>query len=346
MPNPDRALYTDEDTYRGACRQVEAKRQRLAEDSLRQIVDEDTWRDPIRRNAIKDAAADCDGDLWKAIDWLAESGHDDFVRLARELTNAAYGPARLLFPHRRADGTTADTGHDADLLASQVVIITMQGMQFPAPGTDRANWDSTERAAALTMRLAAFLARRLIEVRPRRERKALIVDEASWLANWKYGADWIASFVRHVRRWNTALFLMTQHPNDLKLLDPEGNTFASGGFVGCTGQVEVAEMSLGIVRAAPGLGSICPNLSWTQTAKGRVKIPGEYIWVDATGRVLRVRVDIAPFPVLAAVADTTPGTVEPDEDVGEVVTIYEPTSDFAVYDAVVDDEEPPDAVAV
>jgi hypothetical protein len=349
IPNPDPAGFTDQATYDAAVQQAQANRVALAQDALRQLVDDDTWSDPLRRNALKDAAGECDGDLWAAIDWLTRSGNDEYVRLARELTAAAYGPARLLFPHRRADGTIVEVEHD-DLLGSQVVVLTMQGMQFPAPGSSRKHWDSGERASALAMRLAAFLARRLIEIRPRRERKALIVDEASWLANWEHGAAWIASFVRHVRRWNTALFLMTQHPNDLKLLDPEGNTFACGGFVGCTEQVEVAEMSLGIVRAAPGLGAICPNLSWVKTREGRVKLPGEFLWVDPEGRVLRVRLDIDGFPILKAVANTTPGTEEGEQPqlpagTGHVVTIRKPPEEI-LPGLDIDTEEPPDAVAV
>lgn len=348
LPDPDRAGFIDQAAYDAALQQIRASRSTLAQDALRQIVDDDTWSDPLRRNALKDAAAECDGDLWAAIDWLTHSQNEEFLRLARELTAAAYGPARLLFPHRRADGTVVEVEHD-DLLGSQVVVLTMQGMQFPAPGSSRKHWDSTERASALAMRLAAFLARRLIEVRPRRERKALIVDEASWLANWEYGASWIASFVRHVRRWNTALFLMTQHPNDLKLLDPQGNTFACGGFVGSTEQVEVAEMSLQIVRAAPGLGAICPNLSWIKTRDGRVKLPGEFLWVDAEGRVLRVRLDIDGFPILKAAANTTPGSVS--TPAGEAVAASPVVNIRKQPEEILpglglDEEEPPDAVAV
>lgn len=332
IPDPHRDSYRTADGtfnlsgYEAARQKVHSDRVLLAQDSLRQLVDDDTWSDPARRNALKDAAGMCDGDLWAAIDWLGRpdeqrdtdqrtgkvtvtdaGGCEGNRRLARELTAAAYGPARVLFPTRTA-------GHNVDhtsILDAQIVIITMQGMQFPAPGSDQAHWTSDERAAALIMRLAAFLARRLIEVRPRRTRKILIVDEASWLANWSYGTAWIASFVRHLRRWKCALFIMTQHPEDLHRLDPEGNTFACGGFVGATEQLEVAEQSLRVIRAAAGLGSVVQNLSWVKTRMGRVKQPGEFLWVDAERRCERVRLDIEPFPVLAEAADTTTDDVEP-----------------------------------
>jgi hypothetical protein len=305
-----------------------AERLTVSQDSLRQLVDTDTWADPLRRNALKDAAAECDGDLWAAIDWLDrpdeerhvdpvtgqatilnQGGCDERRRLARDLTAMAHGPARVVFPYRGDDGRVVEP--EDGLLDSQVVVITMQGMQLPAPGSDRDHWDSSERAAALTMRLAAYLGRRLIEVRPRRARKALIIDEVSWLANWDQGSSWIASFVRHLRRWNTALFLMTQHPDDLKRLDPEGNTFASGGFVGATKQIEVAEMSLRIIRAAVALAATATKLSLVKDpVRGLVKMPGEFIWVDWQGRCMRVRLDIEAFPVLAALTNTTPDEVE------------------------------------
>lgn len=316
IPDPDPDVYRDADgaviaaAYGEARQRVQALRTALAVDAMRNLVDGDTWANEARREALKDAAADSGGDLWVAIDWLERSDRDGGCegnrRLARELTTAAYGPGRLLFPPR---GVALAKDTAGRLLDAQVVIITMQGMMFPAPSTAQEHWTSDERAAALAMRFAAFLARRLIEEQDRRERrcrKALIIDEASWLANWVHGQTWVQAFIRHVRRWNTAVFLMSQAADDLVALDPTGKAFAAGGFVGCTKDPGEAEKSLKLVHATAGLGEVCKTLSWVQTADGPVKRPGEFLMRDAQGRIERVRVDLDPFPTLARVANTTP----------------------------------------
>lgn len=310
VPDPDPADFGDPydgglrmDELRAAKERATATRVALATDNLQTLVGDDTWANEPRRWALQDAARDADGYMWGIVDWLNRSGDDGNRRLARELTVAAHGTARLLFPPRGVDAPSAAGG----LLDAQVVVITMQGMQFPAPSVDQKHWTSEERAGALTMRLAAFLAKRLIEVRPRRSRKALIVDEASWIANWSAGRAWIADFVRHVRRWNTALFLMTQHPEDLRKLDPEGTTFACGGFIGTTDRAQVAAASLALVGAAPGLEPVLKQLSWMSGPEGRQRVPGEFFYVDADERAERVRLDLDAYPELKAVASTTPG---------------------------------------
>lgn len=324
-PDPDPAEFGDPyvdgidmDAYLAAKATASATRIAFAIDDVKMILDDDTWSEKALRNAVKDAARYCDGNLWGMVDWLDRPDETDshgvvvrdyseYRRLAGELTTAAHSHARLLFPPRVQLAKPAD-----QLLDAQVVIITLQGMQFPAAGTDESRWTGPERAAALVMRKAAFLARRLVEVRNERTprcRQALIVDEASWLANWSHGQTWISSFVRHVRRWNVALYLMTQHPEDLRRLDPTGNTFASGGFIGTTKQESVGSHSLALTGAAAGLEKLLKRLSWvTDEDEGQRRWPGEFLWTDADDRTERVRLDLEPYPELKALADTTPGS--------------------------------------
>lgn len=335
IPDPDPAEFSVDGVTNMVELQAareEAREQRVAAaiDAMRAIFDDDTWANETRREAIKDSAWDCDGDLWKAVDWLArpdEQRHVDDAtgtvtvtnlgaceanrRLARELSSAAHGSARLLFPSRDRAVNVGKTGRG--LLGAQVTVITMQGMQFPRPGSDQKHWTTSERSAALIMRLAAYLGRRLIEEHDRRDRrcrKLLVVDEASWLANWEYGTAWISSFVRHVRRWNTALLLMSQHPADLAKLDAEGKTFSSGGFVGWHDKPEPVAASLALTGAPPGLETVVTSLTLVdredEDDPGRV--PGEFLMTDADRWTDRVRVDLDPYPVLAAVGDTTPGS--------------------------------------
>jgi hypothetical protein len=327
IPDPDPADYTDDDgvvdmvELRSA--QEDARKQRVtaAIDAMRAIFDDDTWANEVRREAIKDSAWDCDGNLWRAIDWLDRpedrGGSEANRRLARELTAAAHGSARLLFPPRdRAEAATQAGAlgvfRGRGLFDAQVTIITMQGMEFPRPGSDQRHWTSAERHAALIMRLTAHFGRRLIKEhdrRSRRCRKLLLVDEASWLANWEHGVAWISSFVRHARRWNCPMMLMSQHPRDLARLDPEGKTFSSGGFIGQHDKAEPATDSLALTGAPPGLEAVVTGLSLVpredEDDPGRV--PGEFLFTDADRWTERIRVDLDPYPVLTDVAYTSPG---------------------------------------
>ena len=297
--------------HRAAKEEASATRIALATDAVRALVDDDTWRTEDRRAAIKDAVADSDGDLWAAVDWLNRSDGDGGCegnrRVARELTLAAHSTARLLFPPR--DGSAPD---HSSLLDAQVVILTLQGMQFPAPSIDRAHWTAAERAGALLMHLAAWLGRRLIEDQNRRKprcRKTLMIDEASWLANWEQGTAWVKGFTRQARRWDCALFLLSQHGDDIARLDPQGQSFATGGFIGTTNRPDSAAANLAVVGAASGLEPVLKQLSYVTTEEGRVRRAGEFLWVDAAGRVERVRLDLEPFPELREMAYTTPGAV-------------------------------------
>jgi hypothetical protein len=320
IPDPDPADFCGDD---GVVDMVELKAARAAAseqrvaaaiDAMRAVFDDDTWANEARREAIKDSAWDSDGDLWKAVDWLdradRDGGCDSNRRLARELVSAAHGTARLLFPARdRAVNLGKDT---RGLLGAQVTIITMQGMQFPRPGSDQKHWTSAERSAALIMRLTAYLGRRLIEEHDRRERrgrKLLVVDEASWLANWEYGTAWIASFERHARRWNCPIMLMSQHPADLARLDPEGKTFSSGGFVGWHDKPEPVPASLALTGAPPGLEAVVTGLSLVarESEEDSGRVPGEFLFTDADRWTERVRVDLDPYPVLTDVAYASPG---------------------------------------
>lgn len=322
IPDPDPAEFKDPDSGvvdlgELQAARADAREQRVAAaiDSMRSIFDVDTWATEARREAIKDAARDTNGDLWKAVDWLArpddKGGCEANRRLADELTSAAHSSARLLFPARDRS-VDMSKGPARGLLDAQVTVITMQGMQFPRPGSDREHWTSAERHAALIMRLAAYLGRRLIEEhdrRNRRGRKLLIVDEASWVANWEYGVAWIAGFVRHTRRWNCPLMLMSQHPADLARLDPEGKVFSSGGFAGWHDKPDPATDSLALTGAAEGLEAVVTGLSLVkrEDEDEPSRVAGEFLWTDADGWTEQIRVDLAPYPVLAAVACTTPG---------------------------------------
>lgn len=298
VPDPPRDECASDDEWERELEVARSTRIGLMVDAARSIVDDDTWRQETRREAIKDACRDAVGDPWHMVDLLRERGH---VRLADEFTTAGKGLARLLFPPRKPQ-LIQELG--SDLLGSQVVVITLHGMEFPAPGTDHEHWTSEERVGAVMLRLAAFLVRRLIKTRPRRERKLLVIDEAHWLGTWEYGRAFVAGFVRNIRRWNLALFLLTQHPGDLARLDPQGESFASGGFVGYTKREDVAEASLAITGAAPGLSPVVKRLSWISKED---RLAGEFLWTDVSGRTERIRVDRDWLPELADFANTTPG---------------------------------------
>jgi hypothetical protein len=157
-------------------------------------------------------------------------------------------------------------------------------MSLPDPETtSRKDWGIEERASVMTTHLAAHYVRRFMHIRSRSERKDVIFDEVHWLSQWKDGPSVARTINRDSRRRNTFALFESQHGGDAKALDPSGELFTSGGFLGRQEKASSAQASLSLFDLPLNIGyeEVLADLG-----------NGEFLHVDDGGLAGTFQVDI------------------------------------------------------
>lgn len=279
IPWPDRDDFDDDDKWRAEKARVPELRVALLVDSMSGLLTESVRARDGMEEVLGDAASRADADPWGMLDILDETGRRDerVAMVARELRRAAHGHARILFPD-------ANRPLDEDGLESYgLVVMTLNGMSMPDPHSPRKDWGIEERASVVTTHLAAHYVRRFMHIRPRSERKDVIWDEFHWLASWKDGPAVARTINRDSRRRDTFALFGSQHGGDAKALDPSGELFTAGGFLGRQEKYSSAQASLEQYDLPLGIGyeEVLADLG-----------NGEFLHVDDQGLAGTFQVDV------------------------------------------------------
>jgi hypothetical protein len=235
--------------YRAACEAAEAERKELAESVLLDMLDSDDRTDRDTKDAIRTAIDAVGGgpdnaldDVLDQLDRLAVlpsgTGINDGSsaepgsavvsaevraaagRAGRQLrTMSKLAAAQVLF---RGDSAGPSDHTYSAIADSRVTILTMPGLQIDDSG-DPSRQTATERMATPLIRLAAWLAMRLVYDKPPALAKLLFLDENRYLNQSAAGRTLNMRLSRDNRKFRVRAFVLSQLAADFLNL-AEGNS--------------------------------------------------------------------------------------------------------------------------
>jgi hypothetical protein len=227
---------------------------------------------------------------WEVIEALEARG-GEAAELGDQLRDAAaLRDGALILGEQGQRPTPVDT-------SAPLTVITIDGVQLPAENTAPADYSLRERIAQPVLALAILFASRFIYSGPADRRRQLHLDEVHFLARWSSGRSFFQRLARDSRKRNTAVFASSQVPADVLSLGV-GALFAHA-FVGRLEDEETTREALRLVRTPEVYASTIAGLSRQH--------PGEFLYLDPSGRVQRVRIDAAWLPHLTSALRTDPG---------------------------------------
>jgi hypothetical protein len=300
---PDGRMAEAESALRGwqdACRAAEAQRRALAEDILKMLLPpralaeagaEDAIGEAVRRAPATAGASP--RDVIGQLRGLDEYGlQNRGPLLASRLEVLADHPlARLFFP--RPDGDPAEVTAGRRLLT----VMTLRGLVIPDHDRRPEDYGVEERLSIPVLHLAAQLLRRMQFDLPRQARKAVIIDEAHFLARDSVGVQQMNELSRDSRKNNTAAVLASQNPPDLLAAGVANLVGAAFAF-----RTEGAEE----LAATCGLLGLPAGRGYEAGIAGSGR-SGECLFRDGTGGTERIQIDLGLDPDLLAALSTTPG---------------------------------------
>lgn len=307
IPEPCADEFGSEREFHRAQARAHAERKQLGFDTFRMMLPNTSLRNPATDKRLRDAIRFVGGavtvnphqviEKLRAMD-AAGRGLADLLE-----ESAEFPLGELIFPdtHR---ALTAEQAVDKPL-----VVISMSGLVLPDPSTDRDHWSIEELFAQPLLHLAAFYTSRFIYRRSMGERKNIFLDESHFMGNWGSGRALFVRLGRDSRKWNTAVYTSSQHPDDV-LSVGRVEALLGGALVGRLEDLELAEKAMsGLLRAPKSYASAVTKLS-PRPAPGAsfdVSRTGEFIYRDCYGRVDKIRIDRDWAPELAEILETTPG---------------------------------------
>lgn len=284
-----------------------AERKQLAFDVFRMLLSSATLDDPHTGRVLRDVLREVGGghDVNpRRVLTLLEASDDPHARyIVRELRDAAEDPdIQLIFPEDDEAPPVADATADHKL-----VVITMPGLVMPPEGSDRREWTIEALHAQPLLHLAAHFTSRFIYGRARQQRKNIVLDENQIMGTWSSGAALMVRLARDSRKWNTAVYPSSQHPDDAMGI-PGLDALIGGAFVGRLQSDEVAERACNLLRLNSSYAQVLQSLS-PPAEEGRPETAraGEFLLRDPLERLGRVQVDFGWWPELEKVLDTRPG---------------------------------------
>lgn len=306
VPEPHRSDYTNDREFARAVKRARAERSQLGFDVMRMMLPSAMLRDPRVDAALRDAIRHVGGEVTAnprgVITSLDQIDSDAAREVSRHLRDAAEFPlGELIFPEydQPIESNIADD--------RALVVITMPGLQTPDPDIPRENWSTEELYAAPLLHLAAFFTSRYIYRRDRNVRKNLFLDENHFMAQWGSGRALFVRLSRDSRKWNTAVYAASQHPDDV-LGVGKVEALIGGAFVGRLEDIQTARSAMRLLRAPEEYASVVTGLS-PKPPPGQMSTDrsGEFLYRDAYGRVDKIRLDSQWHPELHDVLVSTPG---------------------------------------
>lgn len=308
IPEPQRHEYPTEQEHVRAVRRAAAERQQLLFDTCRMLMPSsalaDARTDRGLRNAVRAVGGSVTANPHRVMTVLRASGDEHDTELARLLEDAAEFPlGELIFPTDDAD-LSLERSEDKTLL-----VITMPGLVTPDPSLERQQWSTEELYTLPLLHLAAFFTSRFIYARPMNQRKNIFLDENHFMGSWGSGRALFVRLSRDSRKWDTAVYAASQHPDDV-LGVGKVEALIGGALVGRLEDEDTAKRAVRqLLRApeeyAPAVMRLSPRPAPGEPLD-RARV-GEFIYRDAYGRPATIRFDADWHPELRAALQTTPG---------------------------------------
>jgi hypothetical protein len=303
IPEPCRADYPDDATYREAVATAASNRIESMRDTLAGLLDWGFRQEERKINALlTSACAQVGGaygeDPWAYVDAIKQRG--ELGREVAELLTAQsqMRGAALVFPK---PGTQVDPGKATSLLdrATFTVISTHGLAQPPAGNSDRNTWTPAQQLTPSILHQVANLAT-LAMYQDRDELVNITVDELRLIASVGSAfTSWLNRTTVDSRKWSAHVGLLFQAPRMITDLDASIANLAGSVFVGRSRaeDAKAAKVLLGDEVEGSGLEDTLVDLA-----------AGEFMVRDWLGRRRLVYVDRSwwPEPLFKAL-DTTPG---------------------------------------
>jgi hypothetical protein len=297
---------TAEDDWLAAVKRAAGERRQLLLDTLRMLLPADLLAnhgtDRVLRDAVRVLGGGADANPSDIMRILKDQGTELALEIRGLLFDAAEYPlGELIFP--TSGEISVDRADDKAL-----VVITMPGLVPPDTGSDPREWSTEQRYTLPLLHLAAFYTSRFIYGQNMHQRKNIFLDENHFMGSWGSGKALFIRLSRDSRKWNTAVWAASQHPDDVLVGKVE--SLIGGALVGRLEDAETARIATTqLLRAPEEYAQVVTGLS-PRPAPGQSidsgKV-GEFLYRDAYGRVAKVRFDAAWHPELLAALNTTPG---------------------------------------
>lgn len=284
--------------YEEAVEAAQAERQALVVDIARRSLEADLYQHPGTLSALRAAARavkpwKSHHTLWDLIDALHHGDEHSHI-LADALTDASQMPMlSLLFPPEGQGGDFRSVHNN-----SVLTVISTPGVRRAPDETERFDWSPAELAADPVLRLTSYYTDRALFAKRMSDRAIAIFDEAEDLTDSGTGRGYLSRLGRDHSKHNIAVYLMLKSISD-DMLSGELRNFLAGAFVGRMANQRVAETMLDIL-----------NIGDKAYARSLMRLsetsPGEFIHLDAEGRVGGIKVDVDYYPPLRDAVLTNP----------------------------------------
>lgn len=298
---PDPADFDAPGLYAEARQEAQAERRNLTIEMARRALPADLYADPGTQRALAAAGRaysvrsswETTTTFWDLIRSLEALGDPHADAVAAGLRDASTAPLlRLMFPPEGGELPSAQV-YDKVL-----TIITTPGIQRPADGTLRTDWNAREIGADAILRLVGLFTDRLIFTKARQERAVVIYDEAEMITDSAAGRSLFSRLGRDHSKHNLAVYLMVKSISD-QMMDGELRNFIASVFAGRMANAQPA------LEALKLLGLEDPAHVQTLMSLSEVQA-GQFVHLDVEGQIAPVQIDIDWHQSLKAVLLTDP----------------------------------------
>ena len=289
--------------YRRAVTAAKKERRALINDLLWMPMPDDVRRIDGARGVLRTTI--------KQFEWEETSDLHPLMNELRMLGNegdrAAKAVADVLFDmaedeHLRA--FFADAGEGGDFRVETIArplltVITTPGIKRATAGTEREEWNDSETAAAPLLHAAGLLTSRVLYDKPMTAPVSGYFDEADNLKDSGSSRAMMNRLGRDHSKWNQNIEIGSQNLDGAMVGDLRN--FVAGYYVGLMRNRAHAEQMLDEIRIQ--------DRSYASTLMGlSATAPGEFVHLDADGRVEAMRMDLEDVPQLKETLFTNPGT--------------------------------------
>lgn len=298
---PDPSDFDAPGLYAEARQEAQAERRNLTLEMARRALPADLYAAPATQRALAAAGRaysarsswETTTTFWDLIRALEVLDDPHALVVADGLRDASTAPLlRLMFPPEGGELPSAQV-YDKVL-----TIITTPGIQRPADGVLRTDWNAREVGADAILRLVGLFTERLIFAKDRNERAAAVFDEAEMITDSAAGRSMFSRLGRDHSKHNVAVYLMVKSISD-QMMDGELRNFIASVFAGRMANAQPA------LEALKLLGLEDPAHAQTLMSLSEVQA-GQFVHLDVEGQIGAVQIDIEWHRALKAVLLTDP----------------------------------------
>lgn len=311
IPTPLRANYKTDRAWETAVSNAEGDRRLLLLDAFRMYLSpallEVKGVNRVLQAAIRGMENDpraraVDQTQWNprwAMEHLRGAG-DLAVEILEELEGAAGSNLGKLVIPRHSDPIGVSSFEDKHL-----VVLTMSGLTPPEEGLPRDQWPTDMLYSQAPMHLAAFYATRFVYSRPRKQRKAVVLDENHMLSQTASGKALLIRLGRDSRKFDTSVLVSSQAVQDFTTID-KVDSLMGALFSGYQPTLSAAQDACRQLGISDDYAVVFQRLRTGEFVVLDFGLPEDRKGRRSQGRIAKIRTDIFFHPTLARVLDTNP----------------------------------------